>query len=256
MTKKDRPKGWYDDLDGICYATFSLERVHELITERAAAYYDRKEGELKGWVILGAIALDSCGNAGLIDPEAQRELTNTSRVMTMSDFVALPRAGSFSYEMGRRVVPPPHAECPVCGRGWGLANWKDAVFVVEETFHKKCRRYVREAVNQEYFENAFTAAGYETHSRDFTRIPNEYWTRTPEYGESWFLVQVPFGVIKLGWRKRVVELRWGKTELARQPDFSKEEVTREETMIHAWGLVKLIEYLRAIRECAAVTEAK
>lgn len=243
----------YDDRDGIAYATYTLERLVKLARERNIAGYERKE-RLQEWVVLGAIAFDTCGNIGLIDKENRREMGTYARAVTMAEFIALPREGSFSYSGSGRVLPDPESKCPVCTRGWSIENWIDSVFVESTAYHKACRLFVREAVNQEYFENAFTAAGYDTRSHNFTRIPNEYWPGACDYGESWFLVQVPFGVIKVGWRKRVIELAWHKANLETQPDFSKEDVTRENRMIHAWGFVKLVEYLTKIREGAPKKE--
>lgn len=231
-------------------ATFSLERLCKLARDRSAAYYERKE-ELQSWVVLGAIALDGTGNMGLLEKGCTRSMLVVGPAMLMGDYVR--RIGSdshFSYSVGGRFLPDPEARCPVCTRGWSIENWWDATFVEAQAFHKACRTYVREATNQEYFENAFTAAGYNTRPHNFHRIPNEYWTVTPEYGESWLRVEVPFGFIKVGWRKRVIELTWGQATLETQPDFSKEETTQESRMIHAWGFNKLIEYLKAIRECA------
>ena len=77
-------------------------------------------------------------------------------------------------------------------------------------------------------------------------IPNEYWPgHTRRY---WFIVTTKVGHIKIGWRKRVISIDWSKTTVKTTAEelFPKEEVTKEERLIHAYGYEKAKEYVQKI----------
>lgn len=64
----------------------------------------------------------------------------------------------------------------------------------------------------------------------------------------WFIVTTAKGKIKIGWRKRVINIDW-KDSLIKEDAkvlFPDEDVTRWETGIHAWGYEKAKEYLDII----------
>ena len=75
-------------------------------------------------------------------------------------------------------------------------------------------------------------------------IPNGYCYRACCEHLSWFLVTTKIGVIKIGWRKRVIEIDWSETDIRRI--ISDDDVTKDQTMIHAWGYEKAAEYLEAL----------
>lgn len=69
----------------------------------------------------------------------------------------------------------------------------------------------------------------------------EYALKSP-----WFLVEVEHaGWVKLGWRKRVIDIDWGRTDI--RVVVTEDQVTKDETMVHAWDYAKAIEYLSALR---------
>lgn len=73
-------------------------------------------------------------------------------------------------------------------------------------------------------------------------IPNEY---SNSYPTPWFLVTTHKGVIKIGWRKRVIQIDWTDSDIEEEtkdllPD---EDVTKFEKTIHAWGYEKAQEYI-------------
>jgi hypothetical protein len=99
------------------------------------------------------------------------------------------------------------------------------------------------------FELAFYSAGFDIIY--MMEIPNEY------HGEDsienmydpWYLVTTRIGHIKVGWRKRVIVLDWERTILNNTEDlFPDENVTQVPKAIHAWGYVKLDEYLKKLKE--------
>ena len=111
-------------------------------------------------------------------------------------------------------------------------------------------------MNEEEMRALFLLAGFEISS--VYELANEYWPVCEEYSETrrkspWWLVKTEYGLIKLGWRKRVIEIVWedtpyraGKSKLwdGRDIDILTEhEVTKGETYVHAWGYARAVEYL-------------
>jgi hypothetical protein len=77
-------------------------------------------------------------------------------------------------------------------------------------------------------------------------IANQYWPDVPDYYETrrsspWWLIQTPAGLIEIGWRKRVISIDWSATAI--RGLVTDDNVTKDETMVHAWGYDKAVEYL-------------
>jgi hypothetical protein len=72
-------------------------------------------------------------------------------------------------------------------------------------------------------------------------IANQYWksANTP-----WWLMLTYWGPVVIGWRKRVVELRWEDTPV--RMIVTHDDVTRNDTMVHAWDLDKLVTYMTVL----------
>jgi hypothetical protein len=71
----------------------------------------------------------------------------------------------------------------------------------------------------------------------------------PRYFETpprqvWWFVKTPLGWIEIGWRKRVIAVDWQDTAVRRI--VTSDDVTKAETMVHAWSEAKAIEYLAAL----------
>lgn len=84
----------------------------------------------------------------------------------------------------------------------------------------------------------------------FQAIPNGYSSQDPYWSQfPWFIATTRVGHIKIGCRKRVIEISWEGTKggLARDL-FPDENVTKEGQMIHAWDLNKARDYVRAVME--------
>ena len=64
----------------------------------------------------------------------------------------------------------------------------------------------------------------------------------------WFIVTTAKGKIKIGWRKRVINIDWSDSLIKEDAKtlFPDEDVTRWETGIHAWGYEKAKEYIDII----------
>lgn len=62
----------------------------------------------------------------------------------------------------------------------------------------------------------------------------------------WWLVETKYGTIKIGWRKRVIEIDWSATDLRKI--IHNQDITKTETMIHAYGYAVAITYLYILFE--------
>jgi hypothetical protein len=114
-------------------------------------------------------------------------------------------------------------------------------------------------LNQDILKALFLLSGFDLGS--IFQIKNEY---GPDecYGP-WWLVQTKYGLIKIGWRKRVINIEWDDTPYRageskfwddRPIDneygdykFTKNNVTQGPTHVHAWGYAKAVEYLQHLR---------
>lgn len=91
----------------------------------------------------------------------------------------------------------------------------------------------------------------EINATHFDEIANCYWPEA--YVEMrqkypWWLVTTDFGVIKLGWRKRVISIHWDRTQVRQV--ITLDDVTKDETMVHAWTYSKAVEYLATLEKAA------
>lgn len=60
-------------------------------------------------------------------------------------------------------------------------------------------------------------------------------------------------MIRLGWRKRVLEIDWSDTPV--RGEVTSDEVTKADMMVHAWSYEKAIGYLGAWRKLAESSAA-
>ncbi len=110
--------------------------------------------------------------------------------------------------------------------------------------HYKCHCSKRDKDQEISFRNIFKEAGIEI--LHLKAIPNEYCRCV--LCAPWFLVTTPIGTIKIGWRKRVINIDWSQAKLNVGNMFDKEDVTKWNDGIHAWSKEKAIEYLSKIGE--------
>lgn len=72
------------------------------------------------------------------------------------------------------------------------------------------------------------------------KLPNQYWSEPTAH--HWWLVKTVYGLIEIGWRKRVLSINWSDTTV--RALISSDNVTKSETGIHANSLEKAIEYMK------------
>jgi hypothetical protein len=72
------------------------------------------------------------------------------------------------------------------------------------------------------------------------RIKDEY------HGDraDWLLLKTNIGLIKIGWRKRVIQIDWSDTKIEMLID---DDVTKGKDFCHAWSYEKAIEYLNKLK---------
>ncbi len=78
-------------------------------------------------------------------------------------------------------------------------------------------------------------------------IPNGYCSQPCCSQKPWFTITTRKGRVTLGWRKRVIEIRW-EPSVAGLADvlFPTEDVTKEGRSIHAWGYDKAKLYIQRL----------
>lgn len=78
-------------------------------------------------------------------------------------------------------------------------------------------------------------------------LANPYWPDYHNYFRvslNWFLFRTKYGLIKIGWRKRVISIEWEDTNIRKI--VTEDNVTKDETSVHAWGEEKAVEYLKEL----------
>lgn len=81
-------------------------------------------------------------------------------------------------------------------------------------------------------------------------IPNGYCSQWCCKQKPWFVVTTKRGRIKLGWRKRVLEINWNDSNIKHKADeiFPNDNVTKFDKLIHAWGYDKAREYINVLMQ--------
>ncbi len=79
-------------------------------------------------------------------------------------------------------------------------------------------------------------------------IPNEYCSQPCCWSLPWLLVTTKKGDIKVGWRKRVINIDWEESDIMVEANdfFPNEETTKGLYYIHAWTLSKAKEYIERL----------
>lgn len=93
----------------------------------------------------------------------------------------------------------------------------------------------------------FKLAGFDTIHVE--TIDSQYCSESCCYKFPWIIVTTQKGRIKLGWRKRVINLDWSESEIKSTGKelFEGENTTTGERYIHCWSKDKAIEYLRKLK---------
>lgn len=95
-------------------------------------------------------------------------------------------------------------------------------------------------------EALFRVAGFNI--LNTVEITNQY---SRSYDDPWVLVQTEFGVVMIGWRKRVINIDWTFCKyrgIITQDtvDGSTTKVSTADCWTHAWSYEKAVEYLSTL----------
>lgn len=154
-----------------------------------------------------------------------------------------------------RLDPYYESNSPLNRRGWlgdedGIGDWyviqlgDETSYNKTQYFHAVCfEKWVTEKTRKE-FEEVFRAADVEIMSME--AVPNEYGSY--EYRGPWFRVLTSVGQLRIGWRKRVIEicLEGGSPGEDCREMIQGEETTITEKYVHAWDHEKAAEYIGKI----------
>lgn len=79
------------------------------------------------------------------------------------------------------------------------------------------------------------------------KAQNPYWANERAMQQNWpmWLCLTAYGIITMHWRKRVISIDWSETEV--RCIVTEDDVTKNETSVHAWSYSKAVEYLTALR---------
>jgi hypothetical protein len=86
------------------------------------------------------------------------------------------------------------------------------------------------------------------------RMENGYWPEHPDYDDvrrasPWWLVKTPDGMVRMGWRKRVLSVDWSDTPV--RIIVTYDDVTKDEALFHAYTYPKAVEYLTELARAMA-----
>lgn len=235
---------WYDTRSGIQERVDEgLAGLHALRDARHKAGYDKKE-RLQEWCIHGRFFLDTCGNWMKMEtPLLYLETVADRDEMFKSQEV------SISSSMGR-CLPPVGDVCDRCLRGWDARTIGDYHWVEnrpDEPIHRhmSCHRMTVIEEGQTRMRKLFKESGIPLTGGQWM-IPNRYWGDS-YWASPWMMFVTPAGPIRVGWRKRVLEIDWSASNIGVKAEkLTDDKVTKGDRMIHAWGQEKAVEYLQAL----------
>ncbi len=105
-------------------------------------------------------------------------------------------------------------------------------------------------MNKKQVEAVFTLCNIEILS--IYEIKNQYCGQSCCQDKPWWLVQTKYGMVTIGWRKRVISIEWKLNDpltLHGKETQPKEDswVTSWENGVHAYGYAKVVEYMTNFR---------
>ena len=199
---------------------------------------------LNEFVLFNTILFDQFGQSMKLRYENQKEYNHSfNKIMTLEEFKI--KVKEYSYGSG--AIPEATDICPHCKQKWSLNNLRDCIQREDFVYHIDCNRFsLYEEVKKEFdyiASRVFKSYG-------LYAITNEYGSE--DYNGCWFIITTLEGDIKIGWRKRVIQIEWLQNYKPFKFNGNSEDVTKEfsnkERYIHAWSTEKAIEYLMKANE--------
>lgn len=228
-----------DTLEGLKRHIVDLESLDYIRTIRSVAH--RKFGiRLNEFIIFNTILFDQFGQGMKLKYENHNNYNYSfTKIITLDEFQS--RVKEYSY--GNDVIPRFDDICPHCKQKWNLNNINDCITRGNHVYHIDCNKYNLYDNSKKEFDYIASKVfnQYDIHS-----VKNEYGSEN--YNGCWFIITTPEGDIRIGWRKRVIQIEWLQNYKLFQFDGNNENVTKmftnTERYIHAWDNKKAIEYLK------------
>ncbi len=124
----------------------------------------------------------------------------------------------------------------------------------EESATHRAREVMVEKSRKD-FDAIMQLAGF-TVSRAW-ELANGYWPLSPVYDsvrQPWWLYMTEVGPVQIGWRKRVINIRWDATPV--RVEVTDDDVTKGDDHVHAYSQEKAVEYLTVLRKASQFTRVE
>lgn len=256
----------YDTTDGIArhIQAHGLKGLFEIAHAREE---DRKANyDLHSFIVMGRYHLDKRNGYGTIsritmrqgaetyipvNPEAMKIVVDLDDLNSAFEYFTYQWQGGF-LEFGMT----PESKCEGCGVGWTLHDGHE----VFGGMHRRCRVIRNRMKMRQRYEKLAWELGLTLF--DVELVTNKY--MNDETMEPWCILHTRWGAFEVGPRKRVFSLSWDdvrtklRAKLKRDTIhnfvnpvdgtklFASENVTKDSTLVHAWGEDKLVEYFKLV----------
>lgn len=120
---------------------------------------------------------------------------------------------------------------------------------IEDILMTKYLKQDAEAIARAQVERQQMLGLFGTEAIFVEELPNGYCSRWCCKHLPWFRVTTRRGIITVGWRKRVINIKWEGGQLARlngEAIFAAEEVTKSKDNIHAWCVEDAQRYVNTL----------
>ena len=245
----------FNSASGINSYITSLKTLHRIMNIRYVAI-KKKNIKLNEFVWKGTLKFDQFGQTMFLSKQEFIENTPTEVKNGTVNPITFGRyckmwSGTF------KNIPDQDDICPECGNKWTIDNIVDYITIEQKDYkqipyHKDCLKIHNNEKQLKEFQNVFKNV-YNLDELKFNAIPNEYCSC--EKCASWYIVSTPDGDIKIGWRKRVINIEWMDNYKAFKEMFKSDDVTKgfgqygdNEKSIHAWSIDKAKEYLNRAKD--------
>lgn len=200
--------------------------------------------KLNEFVLFNAVLFDQFGQAMKLTYRNQESYNyKFNNIITLEEFKS--NIEEFSYGSG--AIPNGKDYCSHCNQDWELINLRDCTQREGHKYHIECNKFsLYEKVKKEFEYIASRAFNnYQIYA-----IKNEY--GSDDYNGCWFIIKTSEGDIKIGWRKRVIQIKWLQNYKPFSFDGKEDDVTKKfsknERYIHAWNIDDAIKYLNEAKE--------
>lgn len=210
---------------------------------------------MREWCLLGLFHLDRYGqfsrivSGAPVDARRFRHYEAEPKFSDVMDWDSACKIQSGSMTTERGGIPPVGAVCDRCGKGWttqNLSSYHEVRASGDKWLHRHedCHRLAIVDKHRKAMAQIFQDAKIKV--SDMVAIPSGYHSDDLYFGP-WFVAETEKGKIVIGWRKRVIHIDWSDSTLPYGSIFFRDEdVTKGNTMIHAWCADDAVRYLRML----------